>query len=656
MPVRALGVCYYPEHWPEEFWAEDARRMAETGISFVRIGEFAWSRLEPRRGHYTFDWLERAIDTLKSAGLKVVLGTPTATPPKWLVDEMPDMLPVGADGRVRGFGSRRHYDFSHEGYRRECARITEALAQRFGAHPGVVAWQTDNEYACHQTALSYSPAVLSGFRDWLGRKYQSPDALNRAWGTVFWSMEYQSFEEIELPNVALTEPAPAHVMDFRRYSSEAIVTFNRLQADIIRRFSPGRDVIHNFMGRTLSFDHFDVGADLDVSSWDSYPLGFLDQWSPREPAFKAAFARAGDPDLQALHHDLYRATSNGRWWIMEQQPGPVNWAPHNPAPRDGMVRLWTWEAFAHGAEVVSYFRWRQAPFAQEQMHAGLLRPDSQPAPGLAEAATVAREIADFGAAGLDLPMPGRADVAIVFDYPSAWAWNAQPQGKEFDYFHLVYDLYKALRRLGLSVDFLDAKSADPSPYRLVLVPALFSWPDGLREALAGLDGLALVGPRTGSRTPDFAIPAALPPELPGPLDALKVTRVETLPEHLRVPVAERPGALKVWREMLEVGSGGEVLLHARDGEPALVGGGALRYLGGWPDEALAFDLLRDLAGEVGLAVLDLPPGLRIRRAGGRSYVFNYGDETMRLSDHGLHGTLRLGSDDLPPSGVAILDD
>ncbi|WP_152047095.1 beta-galactosidase [Aureimonas psammosilenae] len=649
MPVRALGVCYYPEHWPEDWWAEDARRMAETGISFVRIGEFAWSRLEPVRGRFEFDWLERAVETLHGAGLKVVLGTPTATPPKWLVDEMPDMLPVGEDGRGRGFGSRRHYDFSHEGYRTECARIVEALARRFGTHPGIAAWQTDNEYACHLTALSYSPAALHGFRDWLGRKYQSPDALNRAWGNVFWSMEYGSFEEIELPNAALTEPAPAHVMDFRRYSSDSVVSFNRLQCDIIRRFSPGRDVIHNFMGRTLSFDHFALGADLDVSSWDSYPLGFLDQWAHRDPDFKAEFARAGDPDLQAMHHDLYRATSNGRWWIMEQQPGPVNWAPHNPAPRDGMVRLWTWEAFAHGAEVVSYFRWRQVPFAQEQMHAGLLRPDSVPAPGHGEAAAVAREIA-----GLDLPMPERADVAILFDYPSAWAWTTQPQGREFEYFRLVVDLYRALRRLGLSVDFLNAKSADPSPYRLVLAPGLFAWPQSLREKLATFDGIALVGPRSGSRDENFVIPPSLPPGLPAPLDALKVTRVETLPPNLTVPMEGQAGAFQIWREMLEVADA-HVLRRSADGEAALVGGGSLRYLAGWPDEALAFGLLKDLAEEVGFPVLDLPAGLRLRRAGGLTYAFNYGGKAVRLSQHGIAGNFRLGSDDLPPSGVAILE-
>jgi beta-galactosidase len=470
---RTLGVCYYPEHWPEAQWAEDAARMAALGIVHVRIGEFAWSRLEPRRGVYEFDWLRRAIDTLHQADLKVVLGTPTATPPKWLVDDMPDMVPVGTDGRPRKFGSRRHYDFSHDGYLEECKRITLALARAFGAHPGIAAWQTDNEYDCHNTTLSYSPAAKTGFQAWLQRKYQSPEALNRAWGNVFWSMEISEFSDIELPNLTVTEPNPSHVMDFRRFASDMVVRFNKAQADIIRAHSPGRDVIHNFMGRTLAFDHFDVGADLDISSWDSYPLGFLEDRSDQNDDWKRQFSRAGDPDFQAFHHDLYRATSNGRWWVMEQQPGPVNWAPHNPAPRNGMVRLWSWEAFAHGAETVSYFRWRQAPFAQEQMHAGLLRPDSVEAQGFHEAAQVACELGaldnELGAAA------GRADVAIVFDYPSAWAWEIQPQGREFDYFRLVFEFYRTMRRLGLSIDFVPASAPCLTGYGLVAIPGLFTW-------------------------------------------------------------------------------------------------------------------------------------------------------------------------------------
>ena len=234
---RTLGVCYYPEQWPEEIWHKDAARMVESGLSWVRIGEFAWSRMEPSPGDMQFDWLDRAIDVLGSAGLRVILGTPTATPPRWMAEKHPDMFAISEQGLIRGFGSRRHYCFSHQGYRAESRRITEILAKRYGANPHIEAWQTDNEYGCHDTVLSYSDAARRGFRDWLAQKYQSIDALNRAWGNVFWSMEYANFDEIDLPNLTVTEPNPSHMLAFRRYSSDQVVAFNREQAEILRRHS-----------------------------------------------------------------------------------------------------------------------------------------------------------------------------------------------------------------------------------------------------------------------------------------------------------------------------------------------------------------------------------------------------------------------------------
>jgi beta-galactosidase len=644
-----LGVCYYPEHWPQEWWAEDARRMSELGLKFVRIGEFAWSRLEPKQGQYEFAWLKQAIDTLHSHGLKVVLGTPTATPPKWLVDAMPDMLPVDAVGRPRGFGSRRHYDFSHEGYRDACRRIVTALAREFGEHPGVAAWQTDNEYECHNTTLSYSNAARHAFRDWLARRYQSPQALNRAWGNVFWSMEYNSFEEVELPNLAVTELNPAHRMDFRRFSSDQVASFNRLQVEILRKFSPGRDVIHNFMGRTLAFDHYDVGADLDVSSWDSYPLGFLDDRSDRPDDFRLKFLRAGDPDFQAFHHDLYRSTSNGRWWIMEQQPGPVNWAPHNPVPRDGMVRLWTWEAFAHGAEVVSYFRWRQAPFAQEQMHAGLLRPDSVEAPGFHEAKAVAGEIAALGAIET-----ARSEVALILDYPSAWAWEIQPQGREFDYFRLVFDFYTTLRGLGLSVDIRSSRDADFSGHALIVVPGLFAWPEGLAKALQTSGAQVLIGPRSGSKTQDFAIPQDLPPGFPRDMLDAKVTRVESLPHNAPVSIEGMAGDIRFWREFVETGPQCETLLRAGDGHALLLRQGSIHYLAGWPDPQAMVPIVGALVENAGIAIMHLPEGLRLRRAGDLLFGFNYGPEPVDIAPFVGQGDYLLGQAILPPSGVACL--
>ena len=196
-----LGVCYYPEHWPEDWWAADAKRMRELGIAYVRIGEFAWSHYEPRRAEFAWEWLDRAMETLGGAGLKIVLGTPTAAPPKWLMDEFPEIAPIDEHGRPRGFGSRRHYTFSSQAYWRESARIIEALAQRYGEHPALVGWQTDNEYGCHNTVLSWGAEDLRAFRTWLRHNYQTPERLNEAWGSAFWSMEVRSFDEVALPNL-----------------------------------------------------------------------------------------------------------------------------------------------------------------------------------------------------------------------------------------------------------------------------------------------------------------------------------------------------------------------------------------------------------------------------------------------------------------------
>lgn len=627
---RTLGVCYYPEHWPEAQWAEDAARMARLGLTWVRIGEFAWSRMEPEPGRYDWGWLDRAIATLGARGLKVVLGTPTASPPRWMVDRHPDMFAVDAAGKVRGFGSRRHYDFSHRGYRVECAKIVTAMAERYGKNPHVAAWQTDNEYACNETTLSYSEAAKAAFQDWLAQKYQSPDALNRAWGNVFWSMEYRDFREIGLPNLTVCEPNPSHVMDFRRFASDEVQSFNKLQVDIIRKHSAA-PVAHNFMGAITEFDHWEVGADLDIASWDSYPLGFLSDRIPADAEHKRRFVRQGDPDFQAFHHDLYRAVGKGRWWIMEQQPGPVNWAPFNPDPLAGMARLWAWEAFAHGAEAVCYFRWRQAPFAQEQMHAGLLRPDSAPAQAFGEAEQVAKELAAMPAeAGT-----GVAQVALVFDYASDWAWEIQPQGRSFQYFWLVFHMYRGLRRLGLNVDIVQPDVADLSAYRLVLAPGVFSLSEALKAALAAFKGTAILGPRTNSKTPDFSIPVPLPPALPG-LGAV-IARVESLPSDVPVPLAQG-GALVNWREKLE--GNAQVVEEAEDGWPALVAAGKLHYLGGWPDDqALARILNRACAAE-GIECDPLPEGLRRRDTATHRFLFNYNPVPTEW-----------GGVSIPPAGV-----
>jgi len=626
---RTLGVCYYPEHWPEEMWAEDARRMVETGLSWVRIGEFAWQRMEPSRGVFDWGWLDRAVETLGSAGLKIIMGTPTATPPRWLVDEMPDMLPVDAEGRVRKFGSRRHYDFSHQGYRKECQRIVQLMGERYGANPHIAAWQIDNEYDCHDTTLSYSDAALTGFRDWLSQRYQSTDALNRTWGNVFWSMDYDSFDQIELPNLTVTEPNPAHVLAFRRYSSDQVAAFNKVQADELRKHT-NAPLIHNYMGRVTTFDHWAVGEDLDIASWDSYPIGFLSDRIEGTPEEKQYFLRQGHPDNQAFHHDLYRAVGKGRMWVMEQQPGPVNWAPYNPAPLPGMARLWAWEAFAHGAETVCYFRWRQAPWAQEQMHAGLLRPDNENAPAQVEARQLADEIAGLADVGT-----ADAPVALVFDYESAWAWDTQPQGADFDMFRLAFAAYRALRSLGVDIDIISPETNDLSGYRIVVAPGIMKLSDRFRSALETYEGIALVGPRSDTKTDELSISSPMGPNLPDTDVTAALT--ESIPP-TDVIALENGGGFRHWFEHLD--GDAEVYRKTEGGLPALMGNDHIRYLAGWPDDETFRSLLSDILKEAGVETTELPNGLRTRCTKTHRFVFNYAPESIAWN----------GSE-IPPAGV-----
>ncbi len=609
---QELGVCYYPEHWPEEMWTKDAADMIAAGIKWVRIGEFAWSRMEAVAGTLTLEWLDRAIDVLGSAGLKVVLGTPTATPPRWMINKHPDMLAVDENGNPRKFGSRRHYCFSHEGFKAESARITKIIAERYGKNPHVIAWQTDNEYGCHDTIISYSESAILAFQTWCKARYGTVEALNEAWGNIFWSMEYFSFDQIDLPNLTVTEPNPAHVLAFRRFSSDQVVAFNKVQSDILRAHTDA-PLIHNYMGRILEFDHFDVGEDLDIASWDSYPIGFLSDRLEASDAHKARFLRQGDPDMQAFHHDLYRAVGKGRWWVMEQQPGPVNWAPYNPAPLPGMVALWSLEAFAHGAEVVSYFRWRQAPFAQEQMHAGLQTPDGREAPGMDEARAVAKILA-----ALPPQETQRAEVALVFDYPSDWAWHTQPQGAGFDYFRLAFSAYRGLRRAGLSVDIVSASCRDFTGYKAVFAPGVATVDPALVEAVSTAGTLGIYGPRTGAITEDFFIPAGARPELPG-LD-VRVELVESMPPHAGMQVAGG-GMADHWHERLS--GAAEVLLATEAGAPVLMGQGGRWYLGSFPDDLLWDRIVTLAADRAGLATSPVPEGLRKRRFGELDFLINY---------------------------------
>lgn len=657
------GVCYYPEHWPEQRWAIDAAQMRKIGLSVIRIGEFAWSRLETSDGALHLDWLRRALDTLHAEGLSVILGTPTATPPRWMLDKYPDMLAVDADGRIRDFGSRRHYCFSHEPYLQECRRIVDILAREFGQHPAIVAWQTDNEYGCHSTSISYSTHALAAFRQWCAERYGTIDSLNRAWGNVFWSMEYDDFGQIGLPVGTVTESNPSHQLAYWRFSSDQITRFNRVQCDIIREHSPGRDVVHNFMGNFVEFDHHDVSADLDVATWDNYPLGFLTRDNGDE-LDRERYLRTGHPDGSAFHHDLYRGCCNGRWWVMEQQPGPVNWAPYNPAPVNGMVRLWGWEAFAHGAELMSYFRWRQAPFGQEQTHTGLLLSNGEADVAASEVTQLNDELAELASFPIDelmrdTPMdsgrqvqagmtaddaeqtgkrlsalPVRSDIAIIFSYVGNAIQDIQPPGgRTYSPLGFCQRVHSACRQWGSNVDII-SPSASLEGYRLVLVcsgteddPTLVSKLQNAREQ----GSIVVLFPGTGSRTSEYHTPANLPPGHYEQLLPLRIIRTESLPSDESMSATGTNGkshSCAQWRE--HVSSELEPRMRFADNWGFHYEQNGVHYINAIPDSTSLISLMGELLQAASIACRELGPWLRTQRIGPYRLAFNFGARPVEL--------------------------
>ena len=639
-----LGVCYYPEHWPEEMWITDAQNMHKNGITWVRIAEFAWSRIEPSSGVFDWNWLDKIVDILGNNGLKIVMCTPTATPPKWLVDQMPDMVAIDENGQARKFGSRRHYSFSHIGYQKESQRITKAVAERYGQNNFVKAWQTDNEFGCHETTYSWCLSALREFRIWLEKKYQNIDDLNKSWGNVFWSMEYGSFEEIELPNLTVTEANPSHNFDFRKFSSDQVKNFNYQQVKILNDYSPGRPISHNFMGHFTEFDHREICEDLNIAAWDSYPLGFLQNMqiiAREDKKLLEDCYNIGDPDFQSYHHDLYRGM--GRLWIMEQQPGPVNWARYNPIPITGAVRMWTWEAFAHDAEVVSYFRWRQAPFAQEQMHAGLMYRDNTPAIGSHEAMQVSNEIQM-----LNLPETQKSEIALLHDYEACWITELDGQTEDFHYTRLMIDFYKSVRVNGGSLDIV-GKNADFAGYKLIIVPSFVHLETDTFKKMVSSGAKILAGPRTGIKNRNFQIPENLSLEGLG----YKVKRVNALPYELPIEVEwnGQKGKLHVWREQGD--SSGVSEGKSEDGFPVITSGNQGSYLCGWPDEALLSSIMKEQMTIAGLKPITLPEYLRVRQRGDLLFFTNYGKKNVAIPD-AFEGEILLGSKNMKQADVTIL--
>ncbi|ESP86796.1 beta-D-galactosidase [Candidatus Halobonum tyrrellensis G22] len=617
--------------------------MAETGIEYVRMAEFAWNRIEPEPGTYDFEWLEEAVELIGERGMQVVLCTPTATPPKWLVDEYPSIRQETRDGTPKEFGSRRHYCFNSPAYRDESRRIIEAVASRFADNEYVVGWQTDNEFGCHETTHCYCDDCQSAFQSWLEEKYGSIADLNESWGNAFWSQEYASFAEIDLPGPtpAQEQHHPSRLLDYDRFASDSVAEYNRLHTELLRQANEEWFLTHNFMGDFPSIDAFDVTEDLDFAAWDCYPA-LVTQQAPDTPDPSsergAELARVGDPDVVGMNHALYRGVSDGPFWSMETQSGDIRAFPYAPEPADGMVRLWSHQAAAHGCDTVSYFRWQRCRFGQEQYWGALNNYDGSPDRGLPEARQVAEEFDDLP----DLDAPS-GDVAMLVDYESLWAFDSELHTPEYDYWGHLRAYYRALRARGVTVDLVPT-DRNLTDYEALIAPSLHLVDEELAERLAGYaadGGELLLTARSAMKDEHHKLRDEL---APGPLsDALgaRIVQHESLSpgSEMRTTYGGETYEYRTWAEWLTAEDATVVGRHSSGvatGEPAVVlndhEDGHVGYVGVWPEPELADAITTDLLERADVQFGDrLPDLVRLTERDGYTWVTNFGSKPIEIS-------------------------
>lgn len=405
-----LGVCYYPEHWAEELWEDDYRRMKELGFTYVRMGEFAWTVFEPEEGRFSFDLFDRAVAKAHEYGLKVIMGTPTATPPAWLTHKYPEALNAAQDGISYQHGARRHYNYNSEAYRRLSSIIVTEMAKHYKDNPAIVGWQIDNELNC-EINVFYSEADHTAFREWAKAKYETLDNLNQAWGTVFWNQTYTSWDQVYLTRKTVpNSPNPHHVLDEKRFISDSAISFAKLQADILRDHTPNQWVTTNGMFSHLD-NHKMTNELLDFFAYDSYPN----------------FGRVTEDDSEKPLRDrkwswnlsVVRSISTN-FAIFEQQSGPGGWVNRleQPSPNPGQLRLWTYQSIAHGADMVMYFRWRTATKGTEIYWHGINDYHNLPNRRIKEVEQVSKEIHQISEKIVGSAY--KAEVALVTSYDNEW--------------------------------------------------------------------------------------------------------------------------------------------------------------------------------------------------------------------------------------------
>jgi len=679
-----LGTDYYPEHWvypyagtpehPESRWEEDAALMLSAGLSMVRMGEFSWGLYEREDGQFDFGWMRRAMDVLGRHGLQIMLCTPTAAPPIWLSQKYPEILPLDEFGRRRHEGTRRAYCMNSDRYWEYCRRIISEMARALGDHPQLAAWQVDNGLGAHDTECSYNEDTRREWHAWLKQKYETIDRLNDLLGLRFWGQVVTDWDQVPMPLHAPTVHNPALMVDWKRFSSDTLVAFARMQVHLLHELCPGKPVTNNLRALTRDFDHFDVAETLDFVGMDS-------EATIKSRSSENACALDMMRSLKKTGISAPDGATDG-FWIVEQKAGHVNWQDVNSLVRPGVVRLFTYQSISRGANGVLFFFWRQPRIGSEKFYGGVLTHDGK------GDGRVYKEIAQVGEeVKLLAPLLKGAkvvsEVAILISHENNWALQLRPQPNNlFDPREQLQLFYNALHDRNIPVDFC-RPTEDLSHYKLVIAPSLHLLAGGEADLLKLYvqNGGTLVSTfNTGlvdehHISPDTGYPHDLTDAF-----GLEVLEFDPLPpgeeNHLVFKGAFPTSHLhpaRLWCDLIEPKECQILATYAKDfyaGRPAMTmntyGLGKAIYIGTMSHQHFYYDLivwLRQLCNLYPLLKVPDTVEVSLRQAGDRRvyFVLNHQPTPVRIHFYKpahdfLTGGALQGNFDLAPHGVLVLDE
>jgi beta-galactosidase len=656
------GMYYYPEHWPENQWERDIKKMSEMGFEFVHVAEFAWYKMEPVEGKFEFEWLDKVVNLCTKYGMKVVMCTPSPTPPAWMRIQYPETYRMN-DDYIRGEnGTRGLGSITNSQYRMFVDKIVTELGKRYGQNKNIVGWQIDNE---PPAIPDFSPSSQAAFRLWLKDRYKTIDGLNLAWGAAFWSQWFGSFEEVVIPNTHLVGwwgSNPHALLDFKRYLADGQAEFLDFQASILRNYIRKDQYI------TTNYTAVCTGADarrtknLDFAAYTAYPnsgnsnigdLGF----------------RLGDSKAVLFASEFYESVG-GVSGVMEMQPGPVNWGGYNPLLLPGTVRMWLFHSFAAGGKLACSYRFRQVLYGSEQFHSGIMQTDGvTPSLGGEDYIQFMKDIKELRKQYKpNAEMPERLaerSTAILWNLENYWTLDRQKQTYQWDAWNFPVKYLELVKSLGAPVDVI-AETTDFSKYKFLIVPAyemadatlVKKWRDYVTNG-----GHLIITCRTATKDRRGHLWEA---EQAAPISDLigaKIISTDMLSNYAKgeIKMGSSNYNWNNWADILEPAKNSKVLATYNNqfykGKAAVVenkiGKGTVTYIGADTDEMfLEKDVLSEVYHGTGATIQDYPAGVFVYWRDGFNIAVNYSstDYIVPLPENTKP---LIGEQRLKPAGVLV---